>query len=373
MRVIQLLPELNEGGVERGVVELSRELVKLGHDSIVVSAGGKLAPQIEADGGRHIRFDLCSKNPLTAPLRVLQLRRLLARLGPDILHARSRVPAWLGWLANRSLQLPFVTTVHGFNSVNAYSRVMTFGDRVICVSSAIRDYVQHHYGVAAGKLVVIPRGVDLVRFDPARLDRQFQATFRQEYGLEGRYVVTSVGRITQLKDYETFIDALVRVKKDLPEVLGLIVGGVREDKQAYFRQLQQRIAGAGAQEYIRFTGSQRQVAEIYALSDLVVSCSKKPESFGRAAAEALAVGTPVLATNHGGVVDIVRDGETGYLFPPGEAAVLADLIVRTRLTRFAGLRDFVAKNFTLERMVKETLAVYDSLISKGSQEPGRMD
>ena len=362
MRITQLLPELNEGGVERGVVELSRELVKLGHDSIVISSGGKLAAQIEADGGRHITFDLCSKNPLTAPLRIMQLRRLLGQLGPDILHARSRVPAWLGWLANRTLHLPFVTTVHGFNSVNFYSRVMTFGDRVICVSSAIRDYVQRHYGVPAEKLVVIPRGVDLVQFDPARLDRQFLASFRREYGLEGRYVVTSVGRITQLKDYETFIDALILVKKALPEVLGLIVGGVRDDKQAYFRQLQQRIASAGAEEYIRFTGSQQQVAEIYSLSDLVVSSSKKPESFGRAAAEALAMERPVLATNHGGVVDIVRDGETGYLFPPGEAAGLADLIVRTRLTRFAGLRDFVAKNFTLERMVTETLSVYQDLV-----------
>ncbi|AMV72667.1 glycosyltransferase family 4 protein [Desulfuromonas carbonis] len=373
MRIIQLLPELNEGGVERGVVELSRELVRLGHDSLVLSAGGNLAPQIAADGGRHISFDLCSKNPLTAPLRVVQLRRLLENLRPDILHARSRVPAWLGWLANRSLQLPFVTTVHGFNSVNAYSRVMTFGDRVICVSSAIRDYVQLHYGVPTEKMVVIPRGVDLVRFDPGQLDRQFQENFSREYGLEGRYVITSVGRITQLKDYETFIDALVRVKTVLPEVLGLIVGGVREDKQTYFRQLQQRIASAGAEEYIRFTGSQRQVAEIYALSDLVVSASKKPESFGRAAAEALAMETPVLATNHGGVVDIVRDGETGYLFPPGEAALLADLILRARLTSFAGLRDFVAKNFTLERMVAETLTVYKSELSKGSPGPNHED
>ncbi len=130
------------------------------------------------------------------------------------------------------------------------------------------------------------------------------------------FVVTSVGRITQLKDYETFIDALVLAQRQLPGVLGLIVGGVREDKQDYFRALQERVAAAGAEGYIRFTGSQSEVAEIYALSDVVVSSSKKPESFGRAAAEALAMEVPVVATGHGGVLDIVRDGETGYLFPP---------------------------------------------------------
>ena len=209
MRVVQLLPELNEGGVERGVVELNRELVRRGIESVVISAGGRLAGQIGADGGRHVSFDVASKNPLSAWGRVRGLRRLLKELQPDILHARSRVPAWLAFLANRRLGIPFVTTVHGFNSVNPYSRVMTFGDKVICVSGAIRDYVREHYGVAQAKLVVIPRGVDLVQFDPDNLDRAFQVGFRQEYGLAGRYVVTAVGRITQLKDYETFIDALV--------------------------------------------------------------------------------------------------------------------------------------------------------------------
>jgi glycosyltransferase involved in cell wall biosynthesis len=361
MRVVQLLPELNEGGVERGVVELSRELVKRGVESVVVSAGGRLAEQIEADGGRHVAFDVASKNPLSAWGRVRKLRRLLTELQPDILHARSRVPAWLAFLANRSLGIPFVTTVHGFNSVNPYSRVMTFGDKVICVSGAIRDYVREHYRVPEEKLVVIPRGVDLEAFDPGRLDREFIARFRQEHGLDGRCVVSNVGRITQLKDYETFIDALALARRQLPEILGLIVGGVRQDKQDYFRALKERVAAAGAEGFIRFVGSQSKVAEIYALSDLVVSSSKKPESFGRAAAEALAMDVPVVATGHGGVTDIVLDGVTGYLFPPGDAAALAALIVRARQTRFAGLRDFVAGQFTLERMVAETLTVYRDL------------
>lgn len=360
MRVVQLLPELNEGGVERGTVELSRELVRRGVQSIVVSAGGRLAGQIATDGGRHETFDLASKNPLTAPARVLALRRLLRELQPDIIHARSRVPAWLAYLANRG-ERPFVTTVHGFNSVNAYSRVMTFGDRVICVSGAIRDYVRKHYGVTDEKLVVIPRGIDLELFNPLRLDQEFIERFRNVYNLEGKFVVTSVGRITQLKDYETFISALTYVKKIVPNLVGLVVGGVHPDRQEYYARLKQKVKEAQAENYIHFTGSQNHVAEIFGLSNAVVSSSNKPESFGRAAAEALAMNVPVVASNHGGVLDIVLEGQTGFLFSPGDSEGLAEAILRTRSQKFSGLREFVKKNFTLEQMVEKTLTVYRDL------------
>lgn len=362
MRIVQLLPELNEGGVERGVVELSRELVRRDIDSVVISAGGRLVEQLVADGGRHLAFDVASKNPLSAPARVAGLRRLLRSLAPDIVHARSRVPAWLAYLANRRLCFPFVTTVHGFNSVNAYSRVMTFGDRVICVSGAIRDYVREHYRVPEEKLVVIPRGVDLVQFDPVLVDREFQERFRQEYRLGGRFVVTAIGRITQLKDYETFIRAIALLRERVPEMLGLIVGGVREDKREYFNSLQTLVLSLDLSGHLRFTGSQKQVAEIYGVSDVVVSSSKKPESFGRTAAEALAMETPVVASRHGGVLDIVREGKTGFLFSPGDAAELAEKILAARNHAFTSMRPFVREHFSLSRMVEETLAVYRGVV-----------
>jgi glycosyltransferase involved in cell wall biosynthesis len=360
---------LNEGGVERGVVELSRELVSRGHESIVISRGGKLAATIEADGGTHISFDVCSKNPLTVPLRMVQLRELLRRVRPDILHARSRVPAWLTVMANWTLRIPFVTTVHGFNSVSPYSRVMTWGDRVICVSGAIREHILRHYAVDPGKCVVIPRGVDLQLFDPRAVDQGFMTEFSDRFGLAGRFVVSSVGRITQLKDYETFIRAIALLKEEHPHVLGLIVGGVREDKAGYYASLQSLVTSLGLQGEIVFTGSQSKVAEIYALSDLVVSSSKKPESFGRSAAEALAMNVPVVASAHGGVLDIVREGETGCLFPPGDAPALAAAVARCRTVPRSGLREFVAVNFTLQRMVENTLDVYARLSgsSKGSR------
>lgn len=363
MRIMQLVPELDEGGVERGVVELNRELVRHGIESLVVSAGGRLVEQLLADGGRHLTLDVASKNPFIAPLRVQQLRKLIRAEAPDLLHARSRVPAWLTFLANRSLPRPFVTTVHGFNSVNAYSRVMTFGDQVICVSGAIRDYVHRHYGVAEEKLVVIPRGVDLVQFDPARVDPAVLANFRQRFALEGRIVVSTVGRITQLKDYETFIRAIDLLRQEQPAILGLIVGGVHDDKRHYFFSLEQLVAERGLGQHIRFTGSLREVAEIYALSQVVVSSSKKPESFGRSAAEALAMEVPVVASRHGGILDIVLPGETGYLFAPGDVAALAAGIGQSLNRSWSGLRPFIETRFSLGQMVDKTLAVYQQLLA----------
>ena len=278
---MQLIPELNEGGVERGVVELNRELVRHGIESLVVSRGGRLVGQLEADGGRHLLLDVASKNPLTCPARVRRLRRLLLAHAPDIVHARSRVPAWLAFYANKPLRLPCVTTVHGFNSVNPYSRVMTYGDRVICVSGAIKEYIQRHYQVPEERIVVIPRGVDPDLFNPERLDRNFMARFAAEYGLDGRLVICSVGRITQLKDYETFIHGIGLLRQEHPEVVGLIVGGVRTDKEKYFQELQRLVVSLGLQSHVVFTGSQSRVPEIYALSRVAVSSSKKPESFGR--------------------------------------------------------------------------------------------
>lgn len=359
MRVVQLLPELNEGGVERGVVELNRELVKCGVESIVISGGGKQAVQIDVDGGRHICYDLASKNLLSAPLRVQRLRRLLQELRPDILHARSRVPAWLAFLANRPLKIPFVTTVHGFNSVNFYSRVMTFGDRVICVSQAIKEHVQQHYRVPEEKIAVIPRGVDLELFDPEKLDPRIIAEFREQYRLAGRFVVTAVGRITQLKDYETFIRGIVAAKENIPNICGLIVGGVRQDKQGYFHSLKNLVKELDGEDLIRFAGSQTRMAEIYSLSDVVVSSSKKPESFGRTAAEALAMNVPVIATGHGGVVDIVEDGVNGHLIELENVSALAAAIGSPLVA--GSFRPGIIEKFSLAAMLHATLEIYQRL------------
>ena len=364
MHVIQLLPELNEGGVERGVVEMNRELIRRGVTSTVISCGGRLVAEIEAAGGHHVTLDVGGKNPFTAWQRARQLRQTLAKLHPDIVHVRSRLPAWLLRIANRRLHLPVVSTVHGINSVSAYSRIMTRADRVICVSHAVRDHLQLHYGTPDTVLRVIHRGLDAAAFDPARVDAAFLANFRQEHQLAGCFVATSVGRITPLKDYETFVRGVALARQEIPNLVGVIVGGTHNRRQDYAKRLHALVHELGLAEIIRFAGSQRHMHGVYMLSDVIVSCSSKPESFGRTLTEALAMERPVIATAHGGALEIVREGQNGLLFPPGDAPALARCLIAASQRTFTGLRADVLRRFALDAMVEQTLAVYREVLCR---------
>lgn len=392
LHIVQILPELNQGGIERGVVEFNRELVKREYQSTVISAGGTQAAQIEADGGRHIQFDVCSKNPLTFPFRVFKLRKILRELDPRsevggrktedksqkseirspkseignrqsamLIHARSRIPAWLCHFANRKLKIPFVTTVHGFNSVSKYSAIMTTGDRVICVSNPVKEYIQKNYGIPDEKITVIHRGIDPEEFDPEKPDQEWIAEFRKNQGLNDKYIVTAVGRITELKDYETFIRAISACAKEIPNICGVIVGGVRHDKQTYYERLQALVRELGAKEQIVFAGSQTRMPEIYALSDVLVSSSKQPESFGRTLIEAMAMNTPVIAPRHGGALDIIEEDKTGFFFSPGNTEELSEKIQTARDRPLPNLRKYVEENFSLDHMIEDELAVYRRL------------
>ncbi len=361
MHIVQILPELNQGGVERGTVELSRELVARGHRSTVISAGGALCAQIGQDGGQHIPLEVCSKNPLTFPFRARKLRRTLAALRPDILHARSRVPAWLCRFANQTLRIPFVTTVHGFNSISKYSEIMVQGDRVIYGSSAIKEYILKNYTLDESILRYVPRGIDTGLFDPASVDESFIHAFKQQHGLEGKTVITIVGRITEWKGHDTFIRALAAVQKNHPDVVGVAAGGIWHGKEDYFQTLEKLAQDLGAN--IRFTGSQTSVRDIYALSDLVVSAaSTKAETFGRTAAEALAMNTPVIASAHGGSLDILLDGENGLFFAPGSERDLAEKIEQALGRSFTNMREHIQRSFSLEHMTETELRVYEELL-----------
>lgn len=360
MRIVQVIPELNEGGVERGVVELNREFVKKGIESFVISAGGKLENQINLDGGNHIKFDVCSKNIFTAFRRVKGLKKILKEIKPDIIHVRSRVPAWLVYFVNKSLNIKVVSTVHGFNSVGFYSSIMQKADAVICVSNSIKEYIQKHYQTSENKITVIPRGIDLELFNPKNVDETFIENFKKEFNLKDKFIVSSVGRVTQLKDYETFIKAILIVKKEIPNIIGLIVGGVRSDKEDYLNSLKSLIKELNLEENIIFTGSQSKIEQIYTLSDVVISSSKKPESFGRAVAEAICMNKPVIATNHGGVKDIIIENINGFFFEVGNDKELADNILKSRNLSFDGY-NYISNNFSLGNMLMKTIKVYEDL------------
>ena len=367
MHILQILPALNEGGVERGTVELSRELVRRGHTSTVISSGGRLAEQLEREGARHVALDVKSKNPLNALSRSLELRRAIVALRPDIVHFRSRVPGWLFILANRAMRLPFVSTVHGFNSVSAYSEVMTRGMRVICPGTAVAEHIRLHYATPPEKIRVIHRGLDTSLFDPSRLDKEFMAEFRRQYDLDNRFVVLAVGRVTQLKGYDVLLRSTALTRARVPNIKTVIVGGVDPARSAYGKDLRRLVRELELDAHVVFAGSQSRLAEIYACGDVLVSANRdKPEAFGRSMAEALAMGCPVIATRFGGSLDIVREGVNGWLVEPGYARQLAERLAQVPSAGFTGLRDDALRRFSLERMVESTLAVYDEVLAETS-------
>ncbi len=365
MHIVQLLPELKQGGVETVVLALNRELIRAGHQSTVISAGGRLADQVETDGGRHIRMDVCSKNPASFFARVRELRTTLSSLSPDLLHVHSRVPAWLTWFANRKLQLPWVTTVHGFNSVSRYSAIMTRGDRVICVSNPVKDYIRQNYNTPSSKICVIHSGLDLDRYDPERVDARAVEALQSRFDLKGCFVAAAIGRITELKDYETFIRAIASALPRRPELRGLIVGNVRSDKQNYYEKLISLIHELNLADKVNIAIDLTDMPSVYALADIVVSCSKKPESFGLTLIEALAMNTPVIATRHGGPLDIVRENENGRFFPPRDSDALAALLADFAPPAGAGLRSDVLERFSLDRMISDTIQVYMEVARSG--------
>ncbi|NLL83895.1 MAG: glycosyltransferase family 4 protein [Lentisphaerae bacterium] len=363
MHVVQLLPALNEGGVERGVVEINRELVKRGIKNTVISAGGRLAAQIVIDGGHHVTFDVKSKNPLTVPWRVRKLRKLINRLNPDILHVRSRVPAWLVHFANKNPRRPVVSTAHGFNSVSAYSRIMTRADLVICGSGAVIDHIRKAYDTPPSLIRLVHRGIDAETFDPERLNQQFIDEFRQRYDLNGKYVILAVGRITSWKGYAELIEAVAKAATYLPPYRLVIVGGVQEGQEGYAAELREQAKRLGIGDTVVFAGSQTNMAEIYHMADVVVSnCTSKPETFGRTMVEALVMERPVIATAHGGALDIMREGLTGWLLQPGDTARLAEILKEAPGKKFNSLRDYALENFSLGAMVEHNLAIYNEVL-----------
>lgn len=358
MRVLQLLPAMHVGGVERGAAEIARALCAAGGESIIVSRGGALADALAGEGGTHIQFDCGGKNPLTALQRARRLRALLREHAPDIVHVRSRVPAWLLALAGGWRKA--VSTFHGIYSVGAYSAQMTRADAVICPSTAVREHILRHYRVAADKLHLIHRGVDRDYFDPTQADAAAVEALRQRLRLHGHTVFAMVGRVSPLKGHDLFLQALAQLRRDNTmekPPLALIVGDDGGKRAARLRRLAQELQVA---DIVRFAGVCRDMRDIYASSDVVVSASKQPEAFGRTVAEALAMQRAVVAPAHGGALDIIRDGENGHLFAPGDAAQLARAMARATAAPRVDLRESVAM-FSLPRMVGQTLALYENL------------
>ena len=321
MTVVQLMPAMDTGGAERSTLEVARALVAAGHESVVVSAGGRLVEQLEREGSRHITMDIGRKSLATLG-KVPALRRVLRETGADIVHARSRLPAWMAWLALRGLRPRprLVTTVHGLNTPGFYSRIMLRGDRVIAVSQSVRDYIIRHYpDFERARLRVIARGVDSEEFPYGyRPDDDWRQRFFNEFPQldDGVPLLTLPGRGTRLKGHADAIELLAGLQSRGIEARLLLLGVLERGREAYVEELRERIAELGLGDKVVMTPPRADVRDIFAVSALILQLSNKPESFGRTVIEALSLCRPVLGYAHGGVGELLAE-----LYPAGRVPV----------------------------------------------------
>lgn len=372
LTVVQMLPDLEEGGVEWDTLDIGRFLAAHGHRSIVISAGGRMVQQLEKDHSTHITMQVGVKSP--ACLRFFfPLRRLLLRERADVLHLRSRVPAWLGYLVWKSLpnaQRPaLVTTFHGFYSVNKFSAIMAKGQRVIAISKAIEDHIARHYG-AREKTTLIYGGIDENVFHSDRVGKERILRLTSQWGFQktNRPVVMLPGRLARLKGPDVFIHSL-SLLEGLP-FDALLVGDI-EENPGLTAELGQLMKKYGLENRILMTGRCSDMPAALALADIVVSASSsQPEAFGRTTVEAMAMEKPVIATAHGGSLETVQENVTGWLVAPSDpkamAAALTDALKDAKKRQRFGRagRERVLKHFTLRAFYENTERVYKELVQQ---------
>ncbi len=371
--VLQVLPALGAGGgVERGTVEVAQAIVEAGGRALVASAGGPLQHDLKRAGAEHFLLPVDSKNPLVMQANIARLSDLISQQSVDIVHARSRAPAWSAYFAAKRTDRRFITTFHGPYGAGSwlkrhFSSVMTKGERVIAISAFIASHVRRVYGLPAAKIRVIHRGVDLSRFTTDNVTAERMVTLAKMWRLaDGLPVIMLPGRLTRWKGQTVFISAIAALARR--DIRCLLVGS-DQGRGGYRRELEALITKNNLGEIFRVVGHCSDMPAAYMLTDITVSASTEPEAFGRVVPEAQALGRPVVASNHGGVRETIIEGETGWLVPPADADALAATIAhvldlkkpaRQRLAEKAIAN--VRENFSRQTMSAKTLEVYNEVL-----------
>lgn len=370
--VLQVLPALVTGGVERGTVEIAQALVKAGWRAVVTSSGGAMVREIERAGGTHVTLPLKTKNPFGIRRNIRHLAELIERENIDLVHARSRAPAWSAYFAAKRTGRPFMTTFHNVYGGRGrlkrwYNSVMARGLRVIAISEFVGRAATKTYGVEQDRLRVIPRGVDLSRFDPEMVHPSRLVQLAKEWQLkDGLPVVMLPGRVTRWKGHADLLHAAQRLPHRDFQVVFV---GDHEQKPGFRDELIKLVKSLGLQGHVQLVGDCRDMAAAFMLADVVVSASSEPEGFGRIAVEAQAMGRPVVATDHGGSRETVLPGVTGWLVPPGDRGALSKAIgealaltPEARAQMAARARALMIHNFDTRLMCAATLAVYTEIL-----------
>ncbi len=366
-----LLPEVKQGGVETSVLDLAKYLkLQKGIVPIVISSGGDKISELKKLKIKHIKFPAKTKNPIKMFFNVFKLVKILKKEKINILHAHSRAPAWVGWFASKKTGIPFLTTFHGIYGHKSaikklYNGAMLRGKKVIAVSKFTESHIKKVYPYAKNKVVTIPRWIDLKKFSGRSVSEDKMTLFRKKYNLQKNIpVITIVARLRRLKGQDYFIKALSKIKGDFR---ALIVGG--GDGGEYEKSLYNLVRKYKLRKRIFFVGASFDTPEFYKLSTVVVSAtSTKPETFGLTTLEAMAMGVPVVATAHGGSLELVKSGKTGFFARPCDSKNLASAIKKVLKLSDAKYRlmqkecILFAKQFSRDKMCKKVLDVYKSLV-----------
>jgi len=375
--ILQIIPRLDTGGAELSTIEIAEAIVRAGGRALVATEGGRMTDRITALGGEIITLPLESKNPATILANARRLAGLVRTRGVALLHARSRAPAWSALIAARRTRVPFVTTYHGAYGERGrikrlYNSVMARGDVVIANSQYTSDLIRARYGALAGTPRVIPRGVDIARFSLAAIDPARMSALRNAWGVTpDQPLILHAARLTTWKGQRYVIEAVGRLKAagQLGDA-ALILAGDAQGRDDYADGLRARATDLGVGDRVHLVGHVDDIAAVTAVASI------EPEAFGRAAAEALAVGCPTITTNIGAPPEIVlappqvAPGEaTGWHVPPRDAVALAGalaeaLALTDAARRAMGTRAIasIAARFTAETMKRQTLEVYDGLL-----------
>jgi len=370
--ILQVLPRLRSGGVERGTIEIATAIVRSGGQALVASEGGTMLPSLAYAGATHITLPLASKNPFIIWQNSAKLTKIINDYGVDLVHARSRAPAWSAYLAAKHTNKPFVTTFHGIYGLKPspkkyYNEVMTKGDRVIAVSNFVARHIEENYAIDKAKLRVIHRGVDLEVFSPELVNSQRIADLVTNWRLPDDVpIILMPGRITRWKGQHILVEALAKLphRKFFCLLLGDDMG-----HPDYRKEVEAQIVKLGLEGNIRVVGHTQAMSESYMLADIVLSPAIEPEAFGRVPVEAQAMGKIVISTNHGGACETISNGETGFLVKPNDAADLAQAIenvlnMSAQEKEIIGKQaiESVRKNFSADIMRSKTLDVYRELL-----------
>ncbi|MEO1553135.1 MAG: glycosyltransferase family 4 protein [Pseudomonadota bacterium] len=375
--ILQVIPDLSAGGAERTTVEMAEAITLAGGRALVASEGGRLESNLRAAGGQLIRFNAASKNPLTLRKNVKLLEALIIEEKIDLIHARSRAPAWSAYEAAMRSQIPFVTTYHGAYSGETglkkrYNSVMAKGDLVIANSNWTASHVTEMHETPAQKIVTIPRGVDFETFDPAKVTHEQIEALRSAWDLspnDDRLRLVLPGRLTNWKGQGIAIDALGGLDISERAKLHLILTGDSQGRDKYVRELEDTIIAHELGGTVSIVGHTNDMAAAYTLADIVMAPSTRPEAFGRVAAEASAMAKPVIVADHGGQRETVIEGETGIRAEPGSVTALTACI-RTLVNLGPEARTFmgqagqayVRENYSKKQLQTATLDVYARLL-----------